>query len=550
MKNLLVIAFAICSCILTNAQQATSPKSADVILYDGKIFTSDRASLWVDAIAIKGSRISAVGRRDDVMKQKDAHTKVIDLQGRLVVPGFNDAHAHVGGDYPARQINLVENPADPTPWVLVRDSLTKVVNEVPPGKLIQCTINPDLFEDISVRRPALDSIAPQNPIILSAWSGHGAIANTPALALLGLHEKSLFAGGRLEKDNHGRLTGYLEEYACFRTTSKLLEKIPTETIVADIKSYHHYTASLGLTTMQNMCTAFGAAKAQEVYASPDFTCRTRLIAFPFPDQDELQLKDWKPFFRLHNAMTYGSGIKMVLDGTPLERFACLRATYRDKSTHGRLNFSAEEVKKFMTFALENKQQIIIHAVGDSTVATVINAMRDLRPDEFWRGKRLRLEHADIGIVTKEDLQNLKQLGIVIVQNPLHLALPDIMTQRLDSSRLHYLQAMRSLLDNNIPFAIGSDGPSNPFVNLMFALIHPDNPKEAITLEEAMIAYTQGSAYAEFTEKEKGTLTPGKVADLAVLSQNIFEISPQQMLATESILTFLDGKVVHDTKILK
>jgi hypothetical protein len=110
--------------------------------------------------------------------------------------------------------------------------------------------------------------------------------------------------------------------------------------------------------------------------------------------------------------------------------------------------------------------------------------------------------------------------------------------------------MRSLLDNKIHFALGSDGPINPFLNLMFATIHPDNPREALTLEDALIAYTAGSAFAEFKEREKGMIVSNQLADLAVLSQDIFEIPREQLPATESILTFLDGQIVFDKKMLK
>ena len=136
------------------------------------------------------------------------------------------------------------------------------------------------------------------------------------------------------------------------------------------------------------------------------------------------------------------------------------------------------------------------------------------------------------------------MGIVIVQNPMHLGLPQVMAARWNN-RSPYLQAMRSLIDNNIPLAFGSDGPHNPFLNIMLAAIHPDNPAEAIKVEEAVIAYTLGSAYAEFKENEKGTLTVGKLADLSVLSQDIFSIPIQQLPATSSLMTIIDGKIVFE-----
>ena len=133
---------------------------------------------------------------------------------------------------------------------------------------------------------------------------------------------------------------------------------------------------------------------------------------------------------------------------------------------------------------------------------------------------------------------------MLVQNPTHLALPPIIAARFEDTVTHYLQAMQTLLNNKIPFAIGSDGPVNPFLNIMLATTHQNNPKEAITVEEAVIAYTYGSAFAEFKENEKGTLTKGKLADLAVLSQDIFTIPKEQLPSTKSLLTIIDGKIVY------
>jgi len=275
------------------------------------------------------------------------------------------------------------------------------------------------------------------------------------------------------------------------------------------------------------------------------------MAFPFTNSNELLLHDWDSYFRALNKMNHVSGMKLILDGTPVERLACMREPYSDDpGNYGRLNFDADHLKQYMEYCLDHKQQIIIHAVGDSSIVTIIRVMRSLHPDAYWKDKRLRIEHGEFAVVQPEDLKTLKQLGIVIVQNPTHLALPQVMAVRFDSSRTKYFQAMRSLLDNDIPFAIGSDGPFNPYLNIMLASIHPDNPKQAITREEAVIAYTYGSAYAEFKENEKGTLTKGKLADLAVLSQDIFTIAPNQLAATESILTFIGGKIVHDKNALQ
>lgn len=179
-------------------------------------------------------------------------------------------------------------------------------------------------------------------------------------------------------------------------------------------------------------------------------------------------------------------------------------------------------------------------------------MRSLHSDAFWKDKRVRIEHGEFSVINKEDFKTLKDLGIVIVQNPTHFSLPSVLSEMNENynGKTNYLQGIRSYLSAGIPFAIGSDGSVNPFLNIMMATLHPDNPKEAIGIEQAVIAYTYGSAYAEFKEKEKGTLTKGKLADLAVLSEDIFTMDRKLLPAVTSILTLVGGKIVYDAHQLK
>ena len=144
---------------------------------------------------------------------------------------------------------------------------------------------------------------------------------------------------------------------------------------------------------------------------------------------------------------------------------------------------------------------------------------------------------------------VRELGIIVVQNPTHLALGDLIVRRYGSERADQLQPLRSLLDAGIPLALGSDGPANPYLNIMLATIYPRKPREAITREQAVVAYTLTSAYAESAEKDKGSLEPGKLADLAVLSQDIFKAPADDLPKTESVLTMVGGKIVYDAKVL-
>jgi predicted amidohydrolase YtcJ len=516
----------------------------DIILYNGSVFTADKKQLYTAALAIKGDKIMAVGTSESIKKLGGTNTKMIDLEGKTVIPGFNDAHDHTGPSYPARIFTLQQLPTDPTSWENVRDSILQITKELPAGALIRSTINPDLFADPRARIAALDSIAPLHPVILAAWTGHGVIVNSKALALLGYTDQTKLAGGWLEKGGNGKLNGILHEYAAYPIDAMLNGRMQTADVVAGLKKYYAEALSLGITSQQIMATQMPASLFKKIYAAYDFGMRSRIIAFPFTNEKELRLSEWAALFGRLNNKNEISGVKLILDGTPVERLAYLTKPYTDQpNTSGHLDFDDNNIKKFIQYCLVHKQQIMVHAVGDGSIKTMVRLLQSLHPNAFWKDKRVRIEHGDLAIMDAADLQTIQQMGIVIVQNPLHLSLPQVMGPRL-GNRTSYLQAMRSLIDNNIPLAFGSDGPINPFLNIMMAAIHPDNPKEAITVEEAVIAYTYGSAFAEFKEKEKGILAPGKLADLAVLSQNIFSVPLNTLPQTQSVLTIVSGKIVY------
>lgn len=188
---------------------------------------------------------------------------------------------------------------------------------------------------------------------------------------------------------------------------------------------------------------------------------------------------------------------------------------------------------------------MLHAVGDSTIALLITAMRAEAPDSVWRALRPRLEHADA--LGRDQLADIKSLGIIVVQNPAHLAIPPVMHARWGSARLAKVDLLKSLLDSGVTLAIGSDGPIEPGINIMLATLHPNVPSEALTREQAVIAYTRTAAFAAFAEKERGMIAPGLLADIAVLSQDLFTVPPDKLPATMSILTMLGGQIVHDQR---
>jgi predicted amidohydrolase YtcJ len=208
-----------------------------------------------------------------------------------------------------------------------------------------------------------------------------------------------------------------------------------------------------------------------------------------------------------------------------------------------LTFPASEITAMLKESLATNDQLMLHISGYPGAKAVLDAMDATGGKAVWGARRLRFEHGDG--VYPDLVSRVKDYGIVVVQNPSHfMAL---------SSGGHNLfekvQPVKSLLAAGIPVALGSDGPTNPYLNIMFATIHGNRPPEAITREQAVVAYTLTSAYAEFTEKEKGSIETGKLADIAVLSQDIFTVPTPELPKTESVLTLVGGKVVYDAHVL-
>jgi hypothetical protein len=244
-----------------------------------------------------------------------------------------------------------------------------------------------------------------------------------------------------------------------------------------------------------------------------------------------------------SALVSAGGTKVILDGTPIERMALLRGSYADVpgDWRGSTYMTLDQLGAVIEHSLETGEQLAVHATGDSAIALLLGTLEE-HDQVDWSSRRVRVEHGDG--MADDFVQAALALGVVVVQNPIHFNLADLFDQRMGRADRSGWQPMRSLVRAGVPLALGSDGPVNPFLNIMFAVLHPVNPAEALSVEEAVIAYTRGSAYAQFAEHEKGSLEPGQLADLAVLSQDIFEVSPDQLPATRSLLTLLGGSVVH------
>lgn len=523
------------------AQAVRRSPAPDLVLLGGKVFTADSTRLWATAIAIRGERIVAVGSDAEISSLAGPTTRRVLLDGRTVVPGFNDAHAHVGAGIGGVAFKTSPSPTPDPSIALVLDSLAAVVRRTPRGTWITTAIAERVLGDSKARRDVLDRIAPFNPVMLQGWSGHGAVLNSTALRAMGLERATDPVGGWLERDSSGRATGRIDEYALYGALFRAaVARGPVPTLQA-FAAYDQESSSFGITSLQNMATSLTPALAAAVDRAKVLGARHHVIPFEMTTAHRRDTA-WNAILRL-TSRTQVAGRKWVLDGTPIERLALMREPYADRAGwHGRANFPPDTLVAMLREDIARNRQPILHAVGDSSIALAFSAMRAVAPDSVWRRLRPRIEHGDN--LMPDQFDAARQLGVVVVQNPAHFAL-EFRGTRWNDARASHSEAVRDILAAGIPVAIGSDGPANPGLNIMFAVLNPSNPPQALTREQAVIAYTRTAAWAEHAERNKGTLAAGMFADLAVLSQDIFTVPPQALPGTTSVLTLVGGRVTHD-----
>jgi predicted amidohydrolase YtcJ len=488
------------------------PAQPTLVLVNGDVFTNEPGKPAAQAIAITGSTITAVGTNAQIKALAGEKTRVIDVQGRLVVPGFNDAHMHPSSGSPSFAL---ATELDAT-WEQLAAALQFAVDEVPAGLWISGTLGPALINDATLTREKLDKAAPGRKVILRAFTGHGMVLSSAAMKALDVAADAPDPlGGRFERDANGKLNGRAHEYAQWAIERRFADLVDDDDLIAAVTELSNEAVRLGVTSVQAMPMTTETRFAKAV-AKANVPLRIRLISFP-------TTATGTPFTQPNGAL------KWILDGTPIERGAALREARYPGDTAGRENFA--DIAPLLQAAADNKQQLLVHASGDKTIATVLNAL-STRAFE-----RPRLEHAD-GL--QRDLVPLaKRLGAIAVLNPSHFQFRSFFP-----AQGAYMPAL-TLAKAGIPLAIGSDGPINPYLNMMWAVARQDQPAESLTREQAFRAYTTGSAFAELAEKSKGKLVTGMLADIAVLSQDIFTVPVAALPETVSVLTIIDGKVVHE-----
>ena len=556
-----------------NPQSQPSTPKADAIYVHGNIYTgiASASSFHVvqraEAMAIRNGRILAVGSAEEVMRLKGLHTSVVDLQGHFVMPGFNDAHMHLTDagfkkltvdltgarsleEFRARIRKRVE-AAQPMEWITGSgwDETLWPVKELP-------------------TRWDIDEVTTEHPVYLERIDGHVAVANTLALrtARVTLASKDPEGGG-IGRDRNGEPNGILRETA--REMVEVIIPRPTpekrlhaiEAALADI-------AAAGVTSVQDNSDAEnGEAYWNDFQIFEQLEREGKLTAriyewLPFTDPVEL-LTQRRAAHPQSDPMLRTGMLKAFMDGSLGSHTAALLSPYADDPKNSGL--SRYEQSKLNEMAKERIAagfQLGFHAIGDLAVEMALNAFAEAERDAHAKrikapdgsdNYRLRVEHAQV--TNPLQAARFRELNVIASMQPSHL-LTDMhwAEARLGKARASHSYAWAEFRQKGVTLAFGTDYPVEPvapFRGLYAAVTRKSDdgqleyyPAQKLTIEQAIAAYTTGSAYAEFAEKDKGTLAPGMLADFVVLDRDLTAIPPAEILGTRVLRTVVGGKTVY------
>jgi predicted amidohydrolase YtcJ len=517
-----------------------------LIIVNADVFTADAARPRAQAVAIEAGRFSAVGGNAEIRALAGPATRVIDAGGRLATPGLIESHVHLGSGLPSPPLAM---PGLPFPGPTAEQALAAVAAAAKsPGDWISAWIGPLVARDPRNWRVALDAVAPDRPVLLRGFWGHTAIVNSAALQRIGIGEDVADPlGGQWGRDGNGRLNGRADEGASPIPEMRATPPEPAK-LAAPFRDAGQRYARWGVTSIHLMNSGKSLQVTLDTLALADTpqkwtvyswaTGAVPSIAGAWEAMDAAP-KRLPPRVRI-------DGPKWMLDGTPIEQNALQREPYAGRPDwRGRSNHSDEQLREILRTALRRPEQIALHVVGSAETDRVFAMMESLAPATAWKDKRVRIEHGD-GI-RADTLGQAARLGVVVIQNPTHF--PPASAPRRPSDP-HSL--LKSLVAAGVPIALGSDGgaeEANPFLNIMLASTYAASPGEALSREQALLAYTSGAAYAERQEGRKGRIMAGLAADLALLSQDILAVPSQALPATRSLLTLVDGAIVFEDPVL-
>ena len=534
---------------------ARTSSDPEMTLYrNGRIYTNDASDPWATAMLVRGEEIIAVGDEGEVSALAEKGTKVVDLEKRFVMPGFNDAHVHLGGageDWLAVRLFGAASVQE------LQKRLATAVSEHQEGEWITGSgWDHTLWTEKKFpNRRQLDEVSPKNPVLLTHVSGHVAVANSLALQLAGISRDSANpSGGEIEKDENGEPTGMLKEGAAMRLVeSKIPPRSPAERR-RGIELALEDVARNGVTSVQDNSAWEDFLTYRALKNEGKLTVRvTEWLPFaaPLDKLDEMRRDGGTtdPWLRT-------GALKMVTDGALGSRTAAMLAPYSDDAkTSGILTMDPE---KLTSLAVERDKagfQLNFHAIGDRANRVALDAFEAAAKANGARDRRDRIEHAQV--VAPADFARFARLQVIASMQPSHET-TDMRwaEQRVGPERAKGAYAWATMQKYGVRLAFGTDydvEPMSPFRGLYACVSRelPDGgpqggwePQEKISLADCIRAYTSGSAYGEFMDGKKGELKPGEFADFIVLSDDLTKAAPREYTKIKVLRTVVGGRTVY------
>ncbi|MEO8073564.1 MAG: amidohydrolase [Acidobacteriota bacterium] len=550
-----VIFCAIFSIIALSSPLTAQKMSADLIVFNARVRTTDDLKPTAEAVAAADGKIVAVGTNSEIKSLAGANTKTVDAHGRLVLPGFNDAHVHFLES--GFQLTSVDLRSAKSPAEFVR-RIKDFAAKQPKGQWILGGNwdHENWTPNNLPTRELIDAATPDNPVFIYRLDGHMALANSLALKLAGVDANTKDVnGGEIVRAAAGEPTGILKD-AAMDFVTKLIpdysfaEKLQAAAAMSDS------AASFGVTSIQNMTPGVDVGVFQELLRQNKLKTRVYLAA---------PLADWKNVSKIGFRAAFGSpmirigAMKGFADGSLGSTTAWFFEPYLDApTTSGLAGAEIPAMYEEVSNADKAGLQVMIHAIGDKANDTILSIYERVAKENGGRDRRFRIEHAQH--LRLRDIPRFGQDKIIASMQPYHLSDDGRWNgKRLDKERLKGAYAFRSLLDSGAMLAFGTDSPVapiNPLLGIYTAVTrrtldgkNPNGwfPEQKITVAEAVRAYTIGSAYAEFQENVKGTIAVGKLADLVILSDDIFAINPVEIEKTRVLTTIVGGRIVYESQ---
>jgi predicted amidohydrolase YtcJ len=530
------------------------PTDIDFLLLNGRIWTGNPCQPWAEAVAAASGTIVALGNTSELQTLANSRTKVIDAGNRLVLPGLIDNHTHfVTGGFHLLSVDL-RSAASAKEFA---GRIADKARTMPVGRwLTGGGWNHELWSP--ARLPAkdlIDACAPDHPVFVTRMDLHMGLANSRALAIAGIDRNTPNpAGGYIERDPAtGEPTGIVKDAAMDLVTAKIPKPSEAEFNQALAAALKH-SAALGITSIQDITSWEDWMTMRRFRENGWLTVRI-YARTPIPEWERqldviLEQGTGDEWLKL-------GGVKGFVDGALGSGTALMLQPYDDEPGNAGLLYEQMYPEGIMTrratSAIEAGLPVSIHAIGDSANRLLIDMYQAIMAETKTSSRGLRVEHAQH--LHPTEIERIGKLGFVASMQPVHLLDDGSWAERrLGPVRSATTIACRSLLDAGARVTFGTDwpvAPLDPMLGIYAAVTRKPtgvssawHPEQRITVEEAVKAYTTTGAYAEFSEHTKGSLEPGKVADMVILSQDIFSVEPDAIPETKVVFTILNGKVIY------